>query len=80
MVASIIGIPRFRAGQSVSFMGGEGVIQSYKVEAGSWAYQIEMAMGLEPACGRVGYETTVVLAEVDLRALKQQSGELLFMV
>ena len=66
VVVSVIGGPRFRREQSVCFAGGEGTIQSYKFEAGTWVYQIAMALGLEPDFGRVGYETTIVLTEVEL--------------
>ncbi|UBF30576.1 hypothetical protein K9N68_35970 (plasmid) [Kovacikia minuta CCNUW1] len=66
MTASTISAPEFQRGQRVSFTGGEGIIQAYKFEAGSWTYQVEMAMGLEPDFGRVGYETTIVLGEADL--------------
>jgi hypothetical protein len=66
MVASAISGPRFRRKQSVCFSGGEGTVQSYKSEAGTWVYQIEMALGLEPDFGRVGYETTIVLTEAEL--------------
>lgn len=70
MVASIRSVPRFHRGQSVCFTGGEGSIQSYKSEAGTWAYQIKMAMGLEPNFGQVGHETTIVLIEAELESLK----------
>jgi len=66
-------IPRFQEGEAVRFLGGQGKIQRYKPEAGTWSYWIEMSMGLEPEFGRVGYETTVVLLEADLSHLE---GEL----
>lgn len=71
MVASATrtSMPKFRRGQSVCFVGGKGIIQSYQPEAGTWAYQIEMEMGLEPDFGRVGHETRVVLAEAELKLL-----------
>jgi hypothetical protein len=60
--------PEFRPMQSVSFVGGEGVVRSYTSESGSWTYLIEMRMGPEPGFGRVGGETTVLFNEADLRA------------
>lgn len=66
MMTSVMSAPRFCQGQSVCFAGGEGIIQSYTSEAGTWAYHVEMAMGLEPDFGRVGHETTIVLAESEL--------------
>lgn len=71
MVASVMSQPRFGRGQSVRFTGREGIVQDYTSEAGTWAYQIEMAMGQEPDFGRVGYETTVFLVEAELEALEQ---------
>lgn len=73
MMTSTIGVPKFRRGQSVCFAGGEGAIQSYKPESGTWAYEIEMAMGQEPEFGRVGYETTIVLVEAELKMLENHS-------
>ncbi len=70
-MAASIGGPRFCRGQSVCFAGGEGTVQTYKFEAGSWAYHIKMAMGLEPDFGRVGYETTIVLVESELEAVEK---------
>lgn len=61
-------IPSFRNAQRVRFVGGEGIVRSYKPEAGTWTYFIEMALGVEPEFGRIGAETMVVLAEADLRA------------
>ncbi|PSB15253.1 hypothetical protein C7B61_09945 [filamentous cyanobacterium CCP1] len=69
MVASAMSTPKFCRGQSVCFIGGQGTIQSYQPEAGTWAYQVEMEMGLEPDFGRVGHETRVVLAEAELESL-----------
>lgn len=65
----MISVPRFSRGQRVGFAGEEGMIQTYKSEARTWAYQVQMAMGLEPDFGRVGYETTRVLVENDLEWL-----------
>lgn len=52
----------------MSFVGGEGIVQKYKPEAETWTYLVEMALGSERDCGRVGGETTVVLTEADLCA------------
>jgi len=70
MAASPISVPKFGRGQRVCFMGGAGVIQSYSPEAESWIYQVEMAMGREPEFGRIGQETTIVLAEFELKPFK----------
>lgn len=65
MTAICMRIPKFRHTQRVSFVG-EGIVRSYKSEAGSWTYLVEMALGLEPDFGRVGAETMVFLNEADL--------------
>ncbi|AFZ30624.1 hypothetical protein Glo7428_2086 [Gloeocapsa sp. PCC 7428] len=66
MAATITKVPQFRKGENVKFVGGVGTIKSYQLEAGSWTYAVEMAMGPEPEMGRIGYETTVLLNEADL--------------
>lgn len=68
MTATFIKVPSFRHAQRVSFVGGEGIVRSYRPEAGTWTYLVEMALGLEPDFGRVGAETMVLLNEADLRA------------
>jgi hypothetical protein len=68
MTAICMKLPKFHRMQWVSFVGGEGFVQSYTFESGSWTYLIEMTLGPEPNFGRVGAETTVVLNEADLRA------------
>ena len=68
MIATFIKGPSFHHAQRVSFVGGEGVVRSYRPEAGTWTYLVEMALGLEPDFGRVGAETMVLLNEADLRA------------
>ena len=68
MTATLIKAPKFRPTQWVRFIGGEGIVRSYKPDAGTWAYIVEMPLGLEPDFGRVGAETMVSLHEVDLRA------------
>ena len=67
-MALILGIPKFYKTQIAYFIGGEGIICSAKVEAGRWTYLVEMALGPEPVCGRVGDETMVLFNERDLRA------------
>lgn len=73
MASTTVSVPKFRRGQNVCFTGGEGAIQSYKPESGTWAYEIEMAMGQEPEFGRVGYETMIVLVEAELKPLENHS-------
>ncbi|MBD1999776.1 hypothetical protein H6F93_09820 [Leptolyngbya sp. FACHB-671] len=68
MTATLIRRPMFRPMQRVSFVGGEGIVRSYKPNAGTWAYLVEMPLGLNPDFGRVGAETMVLLNEADLRA------------
>lgn len=58
--------PLFCQGQQVRFIGGAGIVKSFFPNAGSWFYQVEMEMGPVPAMGRIGYETTVLLSEVDM--------------
>ncbi|MBD1834453.1 MULTISPECIES: hypothetical protein [Cyanophyceae] len=70
MTATFIKVPSFRQAQQVSFVGGEGIVRSYRPEAGTWTYLVEMALGLEPDFGRVGAETMVLLNEADLRAAR----------
>lgn len=59
-------ISQFRKGEKVQFLGGVGTVKNFQLEAGSWTYAVEMAMGPEPEMGRIGYETTVLLDEADL--------------
>jgi len=57
---------QFLPSQRVSFYGGEGIVRNFKYESGSWIYLVEMPLGLEPDCGRVGAETMIFLNETDL--------------
>lgn len=66
MAATLTKVPQFCQGEKVGFLGGVGTIKSYQLEANSWIYAVEMAMGPEPVMGRIGYETTVLLDEADL--------------
>lgn len=66
MSATSVKAPGFHLAQRVSFVGGDGIVQSYQPEDGTWAYIVEMALGPEPGCGRVGAETMVLLSEEDL--------------
>lgn len=59
--------PKFRQLQLVSFLGGMGRIRSRHLESGTWAYAVEMSLGMEPNVGRVGTETTIFLDEVDIQ-------------
>lgn len=68
MTATLIKRPIFRPTQWVSFVGGEGIVRSYRPNAGTWDYLVEMPLGLDPVFGRVGAETMVLLNEADLRA------------
>jgi len=66
VTTTMIKVPSFGIAQQVSFVGGEGIVQSYKTEFGSWIYLVEMPLGSEPDCGRVGAETMVFIDEADL--------------
>jgi hypothetical protein len=66
MNASVSVLPKFRQGQTVGFIGGEGIIKNYRPELGSWVYLVEMPMKLEPEMDRIGYETMIWLSEVDI--------------
>lgn len=59
-------MPEFCHGQQVSFVGGEGIVQNCEPKFGEWVYLIEMPLGIEPDCGRVGAETMVLIDEADL--------------
>jgi hypothetical protein len=69
MTALFVKVPSFDHAQLVGFAGGEGIVQGYHSEAGIWTYLIEMALGQEPDCGRVGAETMVLLPETELYAV-----------
>lgn len=58
----------FNHGQFVKFIGGEGVIKSFKFEDLNWTYLVEMPLGIEPTFGRVGAETMIWIEETELRA------------
>lgn len=66
MTASILEKPKFCEGQKVGFIGGEGIIKNYRFEPSSWLYLVEMLMIAEPEIDRIGYETMIWLAEVDI--------------
>jgi 23S rRNA U2552 (ribose-2'-O)-methylase RlmE/FtsJ len=68
MSTGMISKPKFSQDQSVRFIGGKGKVKGLNSEPGGWLYMVEMEMGPEPEMGRIGYETTVVLSEVDLLA------------
>lgn len=72
MTVALLAAPKFCRAQAVRFIGGEGVVRSYKSEAGIWTYLIEMALGPEPVFGRTGAETMVLFNEVDLYEVELQ--------
>lgn len=63
-----IGTPNFHCEQRVQFLGGAGIVRSYKPEADSWSYLVEMELGPEPDFGRIGAEAMVIIPEADLDA------------
>lgn len=58
----------FDLNRQVNFVGGEGIVRGVKFEGGTWKYLVEMPQGREPAFGRVGAETMVLLSETELCA------------
>lgn len=52
--------------EMVCFVGGVGIIKSYRPESNKWTYVVEMEMGPKPDCGRLGSETTIILYEHDI--------------
>ncbi len=62
----LMNAPIFQQTQRVKFAGGDGIVQSFKPESGSWLYDIEMALGPKPLFGRVGAETIIILNEEEL--------------
>ncbi len=68
MNSNLLNAPKFCRTQRVCFIGGEGIIHGSHAETEKWTYLIEMALGSEPPCGRVGAETMVMLNEADLQA------------
>jgi hypothetical protein len=65
----LISTPVFQQSQLVRFVGGEGTVQCFRFDSGTWIYDIEMELGPEPLFGRVGAETTIVLNEEELYAM-----------
>jgi hypothetical protein len=66
MSTTITTKPQFQKGQQVRFIGGTGTIKTYSPATAGWNYLIEMEMGPPPTIGRIGYETTIVLSEIDI--------------
>jgi hypothetical protein len=66
-MSTLLAMPRFFKGQYVTFLGGEGLIQSFKLDSGSWTYFVEMMQGPEPEFGRVGAETMILLYETEMQ-------------
>lgn len=64
--------PKFSPDQFVRFIGGEGTVREFRADAGSWSYLVEMELGEEPEMGRIGYETMILLSEIDLNALTER--------
>lgn len=66
-MSTVLAMPKFSKGQYVTFLGGEGVVRSFKLDAGIWTYFIEMMQGPEPEFGRVGAETMLLLHETEMQ-------------
>jgi hypothetical protein len=58
--------PKFASNQKVYFIGGMGRIKNTQQQDSRWVYTIEMSLGVKPDFGRVGAETTIILAEQDI--------------
>jgi hypothetical protein len=70
MTIKLIEPPSFSRDRQVSFVGGEGIIRSFKYEDGTWKYLVEMPLApVMPEFGRIGAETIVLLDEVELAAI-----------
>lgn len=61
--------PKFSRDRVVQFIGGSGRIKHFRPTAGTWSYTIEMDMGVPPETGRIGFETTVLLDEADIKGM-----------
>lgn len=66
MSANILAKPRFSQGQKVIFVGGQGIIKTYKPEFHSWVYLVEMPLRSKQSIKRIGYETMLWLSESDI--------------
>ena len=70
MIKNFIEAPTFSRDRQVSFVGGEGIIRSFKSENGTWKYLVEMPLApAMPEFGRIGAETIVLLDEIELAAI-----------
>ena len=66
----LIEVRAFDRDLQVSFVGGEGIIRSFKYEHGTWKYLVEMPLApVMPKFGRIGAETIVLLDEIELAAM-----------
>jgi hypothetical protein len=70
MIAELTKVRSFHRHQQVGFIGGEGIIRSFKYENGTWKYLVEMPLDIPiPTFGRIGAETIVLLDEVELNII-----------
>lgn len=69
---TVLALPKFSKEQYVTFLGGEGVVRSFKLDAGIWTYFVEMMQGPEPEFGRVGAETMILLNETEMQLYKPE--------
>ncbi len=72
MNSNCLNQPKFKLNQIVSFVGGIGTVKSVQQQDHLWTYTIEMSLGAKPDFGRVGAETTILLAEQDIRQVNSQ--------
>ena len=59
-------LPKFSQYQQVHFLGGNGTILFCQPDAGDWLYGVEMPITTESDMDRVGYETVILVPEIEL--------------
>ncbi len=59
-------LPKFSQYQQVHFLGGNGTILFWQPNAGDWLYGVEMPITTESDMDRVGYETVILVPEIEL--------------
>ncbi|MBE9169666.1 hypothetical protein IQ238_19775 [Pleurocapsales cyanobacterium LEGE 06147] len=64
---SLVTAPKFHKDQQVTFIGGSGKIEDCFLDSGTWVYLVKMELDTEPEMGRIGYETTLLLHQTEIR-------------
>jgi hypothetical protein len=60
-------MPKYSQKQIVCFSGGMGAVKSCFSDSGTWMYAVEMPLDSNPAIGRIGEETTILLLETEIQ-------------